>query len=195
METKRDRELYEKIEKFKILNTSQIHKLIYPTVSEKFCRERLKKLADRKILKRVRYHIDQEFIYYQGKLPSQLMHRLLLINTYIALNKPTLFDIEYSIENLRADAYMESVKNDKLYSFFIEIHRNNDFNFTKYQEFFERGYDKYFTVFPRIIIVTDKKLKIPNTKLRFIVIKNNMSNIEDVYKWENKSDLLPVLQI
>lgn len=182
--TPRDVQIIELIEKFKCLNTEQIHSLVYPNITPGFVRNRLKILTDRKDIKRCRWHIDQQYIYYMGKTPQQIQHKLRLVDVYGALGMPETFETEYVVKDghLRADGYTEIEREGKLYSFFVEIHQFNGFNFDKYIDFYNSGvYKEYFHIFPRVLIVTDKKLKMPESSIKFILIKNDMSNIGEAF--------------
>jgi hypothetical protein len=178
MLTKRDMLMMDLIAKLHCLSSEQIHKLIYKDVSIDFMRARLRKLVERKELKRIRYHIDQQYIYYMNKLPKQMLHINKIVDTYIALNCPDIFAVQKQIGDVIPDGYTEINKK----SYFIEIHFFNGFNFDKYTEFHNKNWQKYFKTFPDVIIITDKNLKIPQSRVNYHLVKLDLSNLWEVMK-------------
>jgi hypothetical protein len=189
MLTIRDRKMFEMLSMFKILKTEHIHKLCYPECKIDYVRQRLKLMYERKDINRNQEarHLEQSFIYYTGKNPpNQLSHRLKLVDLYILFNiyEIRTFATEYKCGNLRSDAYIEVVIDNNLHLFFIEIQRNSNLNYNKYENLYKSGeYRKYGDdIFPKILIVIDSFLNLPESELTFIQLQNNLSNFKDILK-------------
>ena len=178
--------------KIKVSDTSvielleQIHKMFYSNVSERFCRQRMKILFDRKQIKRHRSHIDTQYVYYIEKKPYNPEHRLLVADLYLALQAMnyTVNDLafEFKCGNIRADAYFEISKGNISHSFFVEVHLSNKFNQDKYEELLEsEEWKKDFEIFPKILIITDKAVEKRTTKLRIYTVKNNLEGLDKIF--------------
>lgn len=138
-------------------------------------------LSERKIVKRSRYHIDQEYVYYLGKPPKQVAHKLKLVDMYIALGRPEHFLCEMSIGNLRCDGYCEVPKDNKLHLFFIEIQQHHVPDYEKYRKLYESGVYKKYNTFPKIIIVSKMDLTLPSNGLRWYSLPWDIGDIGSVF--------------
>lgn len=179
MITKRDKKVIDFLEQFKIANTSTIHELFYPSL--RVAQNRLKTLTDHKAIKRTRNHINMEYLYYIKK-PRQIKHRLLLTDFHRELNKMVKiidFQNEFIIEHLRADGFVAYKYNNKGYIAFIEVEiSNKSLDINKYKKLFKEGkYKLYFPVFPKLIVITNKKIS-EIKEFEVIQIKEDFSNFQ-----------------
>lgn len=186
----RDKKILEFIEKFKVATTSQIEKefFIKHKQSARLARRRLKKLYDAKLIKRERSHINYEYVYYFEK-PKQIRHQVLVVGFYQAVKKHGKiieFTPEKGMGGIRPDAVCKIAKNNHLHLFCIEVElSNNGFNQDKYEQFYiSREYKKWFPVFPKVIIVSDKKINVTPSKIKYIQISTDMEGIESIFNKE-----------
>ncbi len=182
MITSRDLTVIEAVEQYKIMRTSTIAKLFFPSLLT--AQKRLKIMYDNKELKRMRDLATKEYCYYIRK-PKQWKHSLLITDFYAAASE--LIDIvsfknEVTIEHLRADGLLAYKYNGKGYVAFVEVQiSNTPLDVEKYKKLLYNGaYKQYFGgVFPRIIVATNRK--VPTVKdLMIIRIKEDLSNIINI---------------
>ncbi|WP_427340768.1 hypothetical protein [Caloranaerobacter sp. DY30410] len=184
MITKRDREVINFIKKFKVATTSTIAELFYPSL--RVAQRRLMTLVSHRELKRERYYINQEYMYYIKK-PKQLRHRLLLTDFYREIHKLGFeieyFDNEVIIDDIRPDGLLAYRYQNKAYIAFVEVEiSNKGLNISKYKKLLKTGkYKKYFPVFPIIIAITDHKIPIQQD-LVIIQVKEDLSNIKTCFR-------------
>lgn len=177
MLTERDREVISFVEKFKIVKTSQIEQMFFK--SKPTCQRRLKMLADDEYLHRERGRVSLEYAYYYEKRPRYADHALKLVDFYIAMKPYEIrrFDIEPRYDKVIPDAYMEAVCERKIFAFFIEVHLSNQgFDIAKY----ERLKLTWQGTFPRVLIVTERPLKVPKTDVP--LYQTTLRNIEYIFK-------------
>jgi len=208
MLTKRDYQISDWLAKLKAAQTNHVAEYFwepnkkYPNIQ---ARRRLNKIyanryRDSRIpnIKKDRIHINMQYTYYTCN-KKQIEHQLQLTNFMVELKKILKYDIpshwwntEYSIEDIKADMIL------RIYTehyFFIESHNKSDkFDFQKYDKLYLRKrYDKFYKdllgyvpkekKFPKVIIITDKKLNFPMyTEVKFIQLKSDCSNIRDIFK-------------
>lgn len=108
---------------------------------------------------------------------NQFIHSLLVTEFYVRLIEEGFeideFTPEYVIGNVRADAFVKAGYGDFTHYFFVEVHiSNNPFNWEKYLGIVDK-----FKVFPKIVIVSDKKIDIPKTNLKFIQLKTDLKEV------------------
>lgn len=183
----RDKKILEFVEKFKVVTTSHIEKEFFAgnKQSARIARRRLKKLYDNKFLKRERNNINAEYIYYFRK-PIQIRHQLLVIDFYQAIKKYGKiieFTPEKTMEDIRPDAVCKIARDNHLHLFCVEIElSNNTFNQTKYEQFYaSREYKKWFQVFPKVIIISNRIINIKESKIKFIQISTDLIEIQKIF--------------
>lgn len=190
--TDRDKRIENFLKKFKVARTSTLYELFFKGVSMRYCYKRLQELSEdkRKILQRDREHIDWEYYYWIPKhkpKESHLRHRLLVTDFYREMSKLPLtidkFKNELNIEDLRCDGLIQYIdsRGDK-YVNFLEVDISNtkiDKVIEKYIKLYRSGNYHIGDTFPRLILVTDKK--VPEVKqFGVIKIKEDLSNIENI---------------
>ena len=75
--TKRDDEIRDFLKEVSIADTSTINTLFF-NESIRSCQRRLKQLTEYKFIKRMdRIYLNQEYLYYVNKIPTQLEHKLI----------------------------------------------------------------------------------------------------------------------
>lgn len=175
---RRDKQLFQVIEKLGVLDTEQITCLFFPGNNGlKKAQRRLKKLYQNKKLLRGRESFSEPYYYYLGKRPGQIHHQLAVSWVYVWLKNRMRsgerlhsFDTEQDYRVLRADAFV-AIKNNmaKRYIFnFIELDRseNNFDKASKYNTLYSTGkYSSYWWVplanrFPAIIIVAENERRL-----------------------------------
>jgi len=175
------------LETFNCATTSQITKLFYNTkYPYNKSRRRLKILYDDKHVKRVRNSINMEYVYYLRK-NNQFNHSLILTEFYVRLQELTeidKFEVEQPYGNIRPDAMAICGYRGFTHYFFVEVHiSNNKFNQDKYISYYgSLEWKKYFDVFPKVIIVSDKKVDLRSTNLKFIQIQTNCEDIKNIFR-------------
>lgn len=148
-------------------------------------RRRLKRLYDLKLIKRDRSFINSEYIYY--KKNTLLEHKLALTEFYTTLQslpgKILKFDPEKTLDDIRPDAVCDYLYKGNVYQLFIEAHLATiPFNQQKYEDFYESGkYRQWYKVFPRVIIISDRRIEFKSSKIRYIQISLDCKNIEKVF--------------
>lgn len=179
MVTKRDLQVVEFLEKFHIATTSTIETLFYP--SNRVARNRLNALVDAKMVKRDRAGISCEYEYYIRR-PAQYRHSLLLTDLYREMHRRTelyKFIKEPKIGDIRPDALAGYKANGVAEVAFVEIeisHKGLDIE--KYERLYYSGeYRKYFVDFPKLIVVSDRKVPKSN-KFDITVIDTEFKNLK-----------------
>lgn len=179
--TNRDREVIDFVTKMNCASTKTIAELFYPSL--RVAQNRLKLMAENKVLKRDRDHFTNQYYYYIDNKPKQIYHNLLLTDFYKELSKVAeivAFKKEFIIEDIRPDALVVYTIDGKSYIACVEIELSNTPDIAKYETLDKSGeYKKYFNgVFPLIIYVTNKK--IPGTKLDVIQINEDIKNLRGI---------------
>lgn len=183
----RDKAILDFIERFKAATTSQIAREFFHSNSqaEALARRRLKKLCDEKLLKRERNNINAEYVYYTKK-SAQMAHQLILVDFYLQIKRYGQL-IEFTPEkvmgDIRSDAVCKIVRGNLLHLFCVEVElSNNNFNQQKYETFYStREYKKWFEVFPKIIIICDKNIKVEPSRLRFVQVPTTLEGLEVIF--------------
>lgn len=186
MITKRDQDIINFLESFHIATTSQIHRLFFAGTSDRYTRKRLKHLFDKKLVKRDRSTINNDYAYYIERKPCQVHHDLLRTEIYTQLKQQynvLEWNNEYPVMNIRPDSFAYISDHGIPFPVFIEIHLNNKFNFDKYKELLENADLKaIYGIMPRVIIVTVQEIKVPNIGIKFKVINLDMKGLEAIFK-------------
>lgn len=171
MLTSRDHRIIRFISSFSCVTTSQLHKLFFPDVSVRRCQQRLNELTRGK-LNRTRSVVSSDYIYYINDKPSQVEHMLTRVDAYIDLStnyRLSEFVPEYSLCDLRADAYFEIWRNGYTYPYFLEVQRSPYFRQNKYEKVYNGGawLDKW-EEFPPVIVVSDNKIRYRPSNIKYI---------------------------
>jgi hypothetical protein len=180
MITKRDQNVINFLEEFHAATSKQIHRLFYKT-SGQYSRIRLKYLCDENIIRRAKSTIDNSYAYYIGNKPPQLHHDLIRSELYTAIkNKHDLLEWhnEATVGNIRPDA-LAYIKNAGIvFPIMAEVHLSNKFDFDKYKMDFK----PLFGINPRVIICTDREVKLPVLPVKFKVVGLDMSGLDTLLK-------------
>jgi hypothetical protein len=175
------------LDTFNCATTSQLTKLFYNDVAipQNKARRRLKILYDDKHVKRERNSINMEYVYYLRK-NNQFTHSLILTEFYVRLHELAeidKFEVEQPYGHIRPDGMCICGYKGFTHYFFIEVHiSNNKFNQDKYIAYYgSREWKQYFDLFPKIIIISDKKINLQPTNLKFIQIQQNCDNIKNIF--------------
>ncbi|SHH05616.1 replication-relaxation family protein [Tepidibacter thalassicus] len=184
----RDLKVINFIEKVGVATTNQIYQMFFSNRTDRVCYRRLNRLVQEKKLKRFRENQISEYKYYIKKKPVNIRHGVLRTEFYVQLSK--LFNIkhfkkEFEINNIRSDALfgIENKKTQKKFLLFLEVEISNN-NLKKKLKKYEglkisKKYKGKLPVFPILIILSNKQ-KI-DTKLNYIQIKTDFSNMKDLY--------------
>lgn len=141
-------------------------------------------MYESKLIKRDRSDLNSEYIYYQRKTQF-LHHQVILVDVYLAFlrmpGKLLEFTPEVVMGDIRPDAKV--IYDDGRYTHLIlvEIHRSNAFNQQKYEDFYRTGaWKKFLPAFPKILVVSDRKISLAETKLPYYIVPNDLKGIERV---------------
>jgi hypothetical protein len=183
MITARDQSVINFLEEdgFHIATSNQLHKLFFPTTSYQYSRERLRYLLNNQCIKRTRSTIDNSYAYYVGNKPVQLHHDLIRTELYTAIKQR--YDVlewhnEAPIGNIRPDALCYIKHNGIVFPVLIEIHLSNGFNFDKYK----MDFAPLLGTQPRVIICTDRSVKLPVSAVKFKLVGLDMSGLDALFK-------------
>jgi hypothetical protein len=170
LKNKRTQEILDLIQKFGCADASQIQRLFFPYSNGIVpCRAKLRALCKEGTLKRKRNDINSKFVYWTTKEPAQIIHALLVLECYISA-KTKYTDVDCQVKGfdmpIRPDALLKPLKGRQK---FIEVHlSNNPLDLEKYLPVAR----KWVGVFPDILVVTDKKVKVSpevNSKINVVV--------------------------
>jgi len=190
MLSERDNRVLNLIHKFGNVSTSQIQVLCgFPKGSA--CRRRLGQLYENKLVKKSKRNMGAENIFYIDKLLRYAEHRLKLVDFYIALVKFAeqsssvkllRFDVEpVDYGEVIPDAYVEIAVSGDKYKIFVEVHMSYE-----YQAFDQAKYEKLYCVwkdkvFPRVVILSERTVKIQQSDIKYIVLGGNYK-IYEIFK-------------
>lgn len=192
----RDKEAIEFIQRMNVATTSQIERACYGG-NNQVARRRLnaimgelEKMGDRSI-NRYQPDISSQYIYYTGrKQPGRADHSIIVTEVYVRLlalpGRIEVWELEPDWGPLRPDAFCVFEVRPGLFVWFsVEVERltGNPFNQKKYEEYraSKKWMDK-FAAFPRVLIVTDKKVRIHTTDIRFTIVPTSLTGIEEIIK-------------
>jgi hypothetical protein len=183
-----DKKILSFIDKFHAADTKQIQRVFYKSQKQGrfLCERKLRKLYERKLIKRHRIVLNEPYIYYYTK-SKQMTHHLIVTELYCNLSdcegKIINFEVEKVIEDIRPDAICQFELNGDIYQYCFEVHiSNNNFDQIKYERFYKSGtWKKYFKIFPAIVIISDRKINIKDTKLIFIQIGTELEDIDKMF--------------
>ena len=174
--TDRDYKIIEFIKEFKIVSTTTIARLYFPSLAT--AERRLKKLVDHKKLLRTRDNIISEYVYYIKK-PTNLKHCILIAEVYskLATNKDIQlikykreYEIKFRAKTLRTDLMAVIKSNNKLIPILIEIDLTKSYK-DKYTEYINsKYYQQKFPMIPKIISISNRT---PKSSINIIWYKLN----------------------
>jgi len=144
---------------------------------------RLRDLTDAGHIRRLpREYVQQGFLYYTNKPPaeSHVKHYLAVVDFYIACEALcaslrdqkvdcvlSAFEPHDAVAGPVADASIEIWCRGNVHSYFLEIQRQNYFDFAKYEKaytVYTKGED-----FPIVLIVAKNRFKLKSSKIRYVV--------------------------
>jgi len=164
MITKRDFEVIEFIRTYKVATTDTLYYFFYPSI--RVAQNRLKVLADKKLLNRSRATINNQYVYSIKKI-NQLRHSLLVTDFYRELSKVSevaFFTIEPQIAHFRPDAIFGYTVNGKDFIGLLEVEiSHKGFDYFKYSD---SNIVSSLPAKPKLFIVGDK-INLTNKKIDF----------------------------
>lgn len=173
------------VERLGAVNTKQITQLFFAGLNQPdiVARRRLAQIAKDSEIKREKDPLTGQYVYFTKK--AQLQHKLLRTEFYCRLLKGSgklmQFEPEYTVDNVRADAFAAYEYRGKGYLMFVEVQLCNvPVDIAKYERLY---YSRNWTwpAFPRIVVITDKKV-VNNSRLTVRVIPTNLNNWEECLK-------------
>lgn len=185
MLTSRDLRIIEFIERFGAANTKQITQLFFQGLNQPdvVARRRLVQIVRDSNIKRTMDPVTGQYIYYLGK-KAQLQHKLVRTEFYCRLQEKgrvLKFEPEYTLGDVRADAFIAYEYHGKGYLLFLEVQIcNSPVDIAKYERLYYRR-TWTWPVFPRIVVASDKKV-VNNSRLTVKVIPTNFEKWEECLK-------------
>lgn len=143
--TTRDLVAIKYLEKNFLLNAEILSRLVYWTGNKRYSlnasRRRLKAMHDLKQIKRVREFVGQSYVYYLGKAPTKIEHRL-TISDFLSQMNTNGFEIlldETEVEfkelekiyGIRPDVLVTFKYQDKIYQLLVEVDLTKSFTHDK----------------------------------------------------------------
>lgn len=183
--TDRDKEIIQFLKDFKVATTTTISDLYFNS-SIRPCQRRLKYLSEHGYIKSYQENVITEKVHYAKRKPTNLQHALILSEfiSKLKINNIEIlkYKVPYKLENIIADAFIAIRKDNRNYIYFVEVENTKQFNLSKYEQlYYNRSWKDIFPIFPGIIVITDKPIKI-NNKFNIINISLNLNNIEEKIK-------------
>lgn len=178
MYTERDQAILDYLDEFKVATTSTLVTLFFSNY--RYGAKRLALLAKRGDVTRARCLGDNyDYVYYVGRRPKQLLHRLYLTEFHRELSKiARVVKIipEYVCGNVRADGFVAYELQGERYIAFVEVQtRNFPLDTGKYRQLLLSGeWKRHFPVFPMVIAITDQKIKAP-ADYKLVHIKTDLN--------------------
>lgn len=175
-----DHDVIEFLNTYKVASTDTLTELFYN--NPRTARYRLKSLVDKKLIKRSRDSITNQYVYFIKK-PGQLRHSLLVTDFYRELHRYTssvaFFNREPNIDGKRPDAIFGYTVNRKEFIGILEVEiSNKGFDYAKYSD---TNFCKKFPIEPKLFIVSSKgKIKTKEIKLKSIVVDTELTRLKYV---------------
>ena len=173
MITKRDSQVINFLNQYKIARTSTLEFLFYP--SYQVAARRLSAITKSEEIKRERDGWSSDYIYYIKK-PKQIRHSLMVTDFYREFSKLVeikKFIIEPNLGSIRPDAIIGFIKEDQSRLVLLEVELSHKgFDAQKYDKW---DWQKYFPIKPDIIIITD--YKIPQLDYKTHIINTDLKDI------------------
>jgi len=180
MLTRRDLDIINFLEEYKIASTSTLTAIFFPSLST--CQKRMRILTDNNRVKRARLTMNHDYIYYVKK-PHKVMHDLLVTEFYRELSQRSKilnFVVEKGLGRIRPDAIFGFNLGEiqRLGLLEVEI-SHKGFDYEKYENFYCSGaYKEWFPIMPMVYIVCNS-VKLPrNTSINYVTIKTDFSNFK-----------------
>lgn len=154
--------------------------------SDRVARRRMRILAEHHLVSRYKKECTGEYIYFIGRRPPvQEDHHLQITTVYVALLKLggqiEVWQREPDWGALRPDAYCIYWFNGHKYHFAVEVQRpGNPFDQVKYERYLIA--QEQFKVFPRVLVVSEKPMRISSSSIRYVVISPDMAGLENIVK-------------
>jgi hypothetical protein len=164
--TSRDLEIIDLIYQFGVIDADQIYRLFFAQHNQGklIARRRLREiLAQNSEIKRIKDPLSGRYIYYLKK--AQLRHKVLIAEFYTRLKTGrgeikkfvNPYHVNCSFGDLYPDAYAIYQLGDQVYFWFLEVQiSTNPLNLSKYERLYRSG-EWRFPVFPRVLVVGDRK--------------------------------------
>jgi hypothetical protein len=181
MITKRDQDILNFLEEFHIASSGQLHRLFFPKTSYQYSSWRLLYLSEQGHIKRTQNTIGNGYAYYADKKPVQLHHDLIRTEVYTSIKSKynvLEWQNEAPIEHIRPDALCYINHSGIVFPVLIEIHLSNGFDFDKYKMDFK----PIFGTNPRVLICTDRDLKLPVSAIKYKLVGLDMSGLDTLFK-------------
>lgn len=181
--TDRDIEIIEFLKLNKCADTETLSHIFFNS-SLRACQNRLKKLVDNGNIKAFRENILTQNIYYVRRKPISYKHALKVTQFIAELHKLNIeiikYRVPYKLSNIIADALFIIKINNQAIPIFLEVELTKFFDLEKYQRlYYSRAWKEVFPTFPKIIVITEKKVK-TDKKLDIIKIDTAFSNIKEL---------------
>lgn len=173
-----------------VATCAQVGKVFFPQQksADVLTRKRMKVIADAGLVKRFKPELCGPYVYYKGRQPGIADHQLTVTEVYTRLaalpGKIATWEKEPVFGSLRPDAFCEIVRGSLHYLYCIEVERmtGNPLNQAKYESYYASGeWRKRWPMFPRVLVVTDKKVKIESTYIRFIIVPTDFKGLEGIF--------------
>lgn len=179
--TERDLEIKEFLKNVVVADTETIHQIFFPNASLRTCQARLKLLVDYKFIKAFREDILSQNIYYLNKKPSSYKHKIVFSQLVGKLHSQGIEVLKYvtplKVGNIIADGFIAVKINEEPRIYLVEVELTKYFDTKKYIDlYYSRTWKDKFPVMPRILVITDKKVK-TDSKLDITVCKLDLSNL------------------
>lgn len=177
----RDIQIIEFLNNNKCADTESLSHIFFNS-SLRACQHRLKKLVVNGDIKAFRENILSSNIYYTKRKPTSYKHAIKVTQFIAELKKLNIeiikYRVPYKLGNLIADGLFIIRLNGDIKILFLEVELTKYFDLDKYLElYYSRKYKEKFPIMPRILVITDKKVKTDN-KLDITVCKLDLSNLE-----------------
>jgi hypothetical protein len=180
MITERDRRIIEFVQEFRAVYIEHVRRRFFANYRQG------KRLASRALLKlwkvgEVRRTQDQytrRLVYYSGS-KSQLRHKLLVTEFYSRLPGLVHFEREKAIGNVQADAYAICRRGGREYHYLLEVQISHQPVDTEKYERLARNRLWPGKVFPRVIVISDRRLKI-DSPIQFLRVGTDFKEWKEV---------------
>ena len=197
MITERDMKLIKYLEDGMILTTSIASDLIYHTSNKKsslnIAQRRLNNLYKSKQINRKRDSIRNNYVYYIGKAPTKLEHRLKIAEFISKLNTIGFEIVSVQLEfselqktyNFRPDIVIVVTYHKRIATFIVEIDLTKPFsNIDKYNKLMLDRKNKIKTPLPSypliVVSVCDKQIERSKCLFKPIQLSTNLENLEQL---------------
>lgn len=179
--TERDMKIKEFLNDVVVADTNTIS-IIFFNGSKRAAQQRLKLLVDHRYMKCFREDILEPNIYYLNKKPSSYKHKIIFSQLIGKLQEQGIEVIKYvtplKLGDIIADGFIAISVNGENRIYFVEVELTKYFDLDKYLDlYYSRKYKEKFPIMPRILVITDKKVK-TDKKLDITVCKLDLSNLE-----------------